>query len=155
MPGGRIYTDVVTIDGVSIFNVTANPDTVLSADLGSLAIRSDSPNQALYQNQDGATSWIQIAPGAGSGDVVGPAVATADALARFNGTTGKVIKNSSAVLTDAGVLTVPVLITGDLEMQSEERNASWLFREHAEYIEVTNQKTGMRYKMALVPIGEE
>ena len=41
-----------------------------------------------------------------AGDVVGPGSATDDALARFNATTGKLIQNSTATLTDAGVLTV-------------------------------------------------
>ena len=41
----------------------------------------------------------------GTGDVVGPSSATDNALVRFDGTTGKLIKNSSATLTDAGTLT--------------------------------------------------
>ena len=39
------------------------------------------------------------------GDVAGPVSATDDALAKYDGTTGKLIQNSNAVLTDAGVLT--------------------------------------------------
>jgi hypothetical protein len=51
----------------------------------------------------------------GSGDVVGPASATDDALARFNGTTGKLIQSSTATLTDAGLLTVSdAAVTGTL-----------------------------------------
>jgi hypothetical protein len=41
----------------------------------------------------------------GTGDVTGPSSATDNALVRFDGTTGKLIKNSSATLTDAGTLT--------------------------------------------------
>lgn len=40
----------------------------------------------------------------GAGDVTGPGSSTADALARFNGTTGKIIKNSGATLSDTGTL---------------------------------------------------
>ena len=40
------------------------------------------------------------------GDVTGPGSSTDDALAKFDATTGKVIQNSNATLTDAGVLTV-------------------------------------------------
>lgn len=36
----------------------------------------------------------------GSGDVVGPASATADSLARFDGTTGKLLKNGAVIGTD-------------------------------------------------------
>ena len=39
-------------------------------------------------------------------DVTGPASATDNALARFDGTTGKVVQNSAATLTDTGTLTV-------------------------------------------------
>ena len=42
---------------------------------------------------------------AGTGDVVGPGSATDDALARFDTTTGKLIQNSTATLSDAGTLT--------------------------------------------------
>ena len=42
---------------------------------------------------------------AGTGDVVGPGSATNDALARFDTTTGKLIQNSTATLSDAGTLT--------------------------------------------------
>ncbi len=38
------------------------------------------------------------------GDVVGPAAATNNAVARFDGPTGKVIKNSTATISDAGLL---------------------------------------------------
>jgi len=39
------------------------------------------------------------------GDVTGPGSSTDDALAKFDSTTGKVIQNSTATLTDAGLLT--------------------------------------------------
>ena len=42
--------------------------------------------------------------GGGSGDVVGPSSSTANALARYNGTTGKLIKNSVGILDDSGNL---------------------------------------------------
>ena len=41
---------------------------------------------------------------AGSGDVVGPAGATDEALARYSGTTGKLIQNSLVTLTDLGIM---------------------------------------------------
>lgn len=40
--------------------------------------------------------------GSGSGDVVGPASATDNAIARFDATTGKLIQNSSATIDDSG-----------------------------------------------------
>jgi hypothetical protein len=45
---------------------------------------------------------IDLSVASASGDVAGPPSATANAIARFNGTTGKIIKNSTAVLDDSG-----------------------------------------------------
>lgn len=42
------------------------------------------------------------ATGGGTGDVVGPASATDEAVARFDSTTGKLIQNSVVTITDAG-----------------------------------------------------
>ena len=52
------------------------------------------------------SGWVCGTAG-GSGDVVGPASATDDSLARFDSTTGKLIQDSSGVtLSDAGLLTL-------------------------------------------------
>jgi len=42
--------------------------------------------------------------GAGTGDVVGPSGATDEAIARYDGTTGKLIQNSKAILQDGGAI---------------------------------------------------
>lgn len=46
---------------------------------------------------------IEITAG-GTGDVVGPAVATNNAVARFDTTTGKLIQDSSVTIDDAGII---------------------------------------------------
>jgi len=43
----------------------------------------------------------------GSGDVVGPSSATDNAIAAFDGTTGKLIQNRSVTINDNGVITTP------------------------------------------------
>lgn len=43
--------------------------------------------------------------GGGSGDVVGPSSATDNAVVRFDGTTGKLVKNSGVTIDDSGNLT--------------------------------------------------
>ena len=53
--------------------------------------------------------WVNAATG--TGDVVGPASSTDNAVVRFDGTTGKLIQNSTVTLSDTGVLTVPELST--------------------------------------------
>jgi len=48
--------------------------------------------------------WLVLAekgaPGSGSGDVSGPASSTDNAVARFDGTTGKIVQNSAATIAD-------------------------------------------------------
>jgi len=61
------------------------------------------------------------ASGGGSGDVVGPASSTDNAIVRFDGTTGKAVQNSTVTISDAGVLFVvtagtradPTLVIGN------------------------------------------
>lgn len=54
------------------------------------------------------TNILGASPGGGGlGDVVGPASATDNAIARYDLTTGKLIQNSTVMLDDAGALTVP------------------------------------------------
>ena len=53
----------------------------------------------------GATAVEWATDTAGTGDVVGPGSSTNDALARFDTTTGKLLQNSTATLSDAGTLT--------------------------------------------------
>ena len=65
-----------------------------------------SSGQYLSTDGAGALSWSTAS---GTGDVVGPASATDDALARYDGTTGKLIQNSAATLSDAGKITTPTI----------------------------------------------
>ena len=51
--------------------------------------------------------------GGGSGDVVGPASATDNALVRFNLTTGKLVQNSLVTVSDVGSISLPALQTVD------------------------------------------
>lgn len=55
-------------------------------------------------NAAGAITIAASGGGGGSGDVVGPSSATDNALVRFDTTTGKLIQNSTGILSDAGAL---------------------------------------------------
>ena len=60
--------------------------------------------------------------GGGSGDVVGPASATDNAIVRFNLTTGKLIQNSGASVDDSGNITATNLSgtnTGDQDLSGK------------------------------------
>jgi hypothetical protein len=62
-----------------------------------------------------ATTPVQLLGAGVTGDVVGPASATDNALARFDATTGKLIQNSIGILSDAGALSgLTALSTGTL-----------------------------------------
>lgn len=66
---------------------------------------------------DAANSVFQLmgiqSTGAGSGDVTGPSSATDNAVARFDGTTGKLIQSSGIVIDDSNVMAgAKVLPTG-------------------------------------------
>jgi hypothetical protein len=58
---------------------------------------------------DASTDTITISAtgGGGSGDVVGPSSATDNAIARFDLTTGKLIQNSLATISDGGTIDAP------------------------------------------------
>ncbi len=52
---------------------------------------------------DGATAWNSLpyfSGGSGSGDVVGPGSSTDNAIARYDGTSGKIVQNSAATIAD-------------------------------------------------------
>jgi hypothetical protein len=54
-------------------------------------------------------TWAAPPGGSGSGDVTGPASAVDNQLARFDGTTGKLIQSSPITLDDTGALTFPTM----------------------------------------------
>lgn len=56
----RIYTEIITIGGVSLYDVNADPNGALFASEGSLALRSDTGNASLYQNTDGSATWVLV-----------------------------------------------------------------------------------------------
>lgn len=63
---------------------------------------------------DPATGRVLISgPGGGGGDVSGPGSSTDNAIVRFDGTTGKLIQNSTVILSDSGVATGFTIGTGN------------------------------------------
>jgi hypothetical protein len=67
---------------------------------GELAINI-TDEKLYFKNNSGAVKLLASSSGA-SGDVVGPASATDNAISRFDGTTGKLIQNSAVTIDDSG-----------------------------------------------------
>jgi hypothetical protein len=87
---------------VAMFAGTIDPSlpTGVTASEGSLYLRSTAGTGELYVKSGALdTDWTRAN---GDGDVVGPASATDNAIARFDLTTGKLIQNSLAILDDFG-----------------------------------------------------
>lgn len=76
-----------------------------------LPINDGTTGQVLCTDGLGTLSFTSMQVG---GDVVGPSGSTSNALVRFDSTTGKLIKSSTAVLNDSGLLTVSSLLSSGL-----------------------------------------
>jgi hypothetical protein len=72
---------------------------------GTYALRTITAGANVSIVESGGTLTISSSAGGGGGDVTGAASSTANALVRFDGTTGKIIKNSGAILDDSNNLT--------------------------------------------------
>lgn len=72
------------------------PSVLASSYTLTLPVDDGTNGQALVTDGNGVLSWSTAA----SGDVYGPASATDNAIARFDGTTGKLIQNSVVTIAD-------------------------------------------------------
>lgn len=122
--GALTIKDAVTPIGANLFEVTDNADVpVFEVDLTgmtsggdnaifnanklqSVSVSATTPTSSQVLTFNG-TVWEPATPsgGGGSGDVVGPASSTDNAIVRFDSTTGKLIQNSSVTISDSGQIT--------------------------------------------------
>jgi hypothetical protein len=105
-----------TLDGSEHTDVAAITEaTGQIIQYGGANWQSLSPGAAgTYLKSQGAGSVLVWATPAGSGDVVGPAGATDNAIVRYDGATGKLVQDSGITITDANVLT----LAGNLDMSA-------------------------------------
>jgi len=112
----------LTVSSTIVGSISGNAATATSATSATTATNLAGGNTGYlpYQSGVGATTFLSpgtngqvltLAAGVPSwanptsvGDVVGPASSTDNAITRFDGTTGKVIQNSTITLSDAGAL---------------------------------------------------
>ena len=91
---------------IKLYLSTTAAAVPLAADLapGELAINNND-GKLFYEDSSGVVQVIATKAGA-SGDVVGPASATDNAVARYDGTTGKIIQNSAVTIADDGATVI-------------------------------------------------
>jgi hypothetical protein len=85
------------------------PATVATSYTLTLPVDDGTSGQALITDGSGVLSWSSAA----SGDVYGPASATDNAVARYDGTTGKIIQNSAVTIADDGTTVISTNSTSD------------------------------------------
>jgi hypothetical protein len=78
------------------------PATIAASYTLTLPVDDGTAGQALVTDGSGVLSWSTAA----SGDVYGPASATDNAVARYDGTTGKIIQNSAVTIADDGATVI-------------------------------------------------
>lgn len=112
------FGNPVTISSVGSMSVGAQyepPFGVINAQVGYKI--GTGATAGTYLRGDGV-NFIQGVIAAGDlpagtgGDVDGPGSSTDNAVARFDGTTGKLIQNSGVIISDANVVTIPSLTAG-------------------------------------------
>lgn len=106
--------DASAIKGLEKFIKTTkqivNGGVRLLTGLVDVSISTPSNGQALVY--DSTLGLWKNGTVSGAGDVVGPASATDNAIARYDGTTGKLIQNSSASIADDGTLSATSVSAG-------------------------------------------
>jgi hypothetical protein len=85
------------------------PGTIATSYTLTLPVDDGTSGQALITDGSGVLSWSSAA----SGDVYGPASATDNAVARYDGTTGKIIQNSAVTIGDDGATVIAANSTSD------------------------------------------
>ena len=108
-------TGDVTGSGTGSFAATIANDAVTYAKMQNVSAasrllgRGDSGSGDVQEITLGSgltmTGTTLSASGGGSGDVVGPASATDNAIVRFDGTTGKLVQNSGVIVSDSNNVT--------------------------------------------------
>ena len=117
---GNASVSGLTLRGATSGTVALQAAATTAAQTLTLPSAAATAGQFLSNDGTGALSWSTPS---GGGNVTGPAGATDSALARYNGSTGTVIKSSPVVLSDLGALSnvrqVGLLNTGGtLTLQS-------------------------------------
>jgi len=100
------------IDSGAVGTAEIADGTIAEVDLKVVDTPSDE-ECLTYETTAGDFEWQSCGAGGGSGDVTGPASSTDNAIARFDGTTGKIIQNSGVTISDTNDISAASLtLTG-------------------------------------------
>lgn len=96
-------TSIATGTGLTGGTITTSGTVSLSTALAPIATLTG--NGLKYLRVNAGETAVEYATVSGSGDVVGPASATDNAVTRFDGTTGKLVQNSGVIIDDSNNIT--------------------------------------------------
>jgi hypothetical protein len=96
-------------------------------------------NGQILRANSATSTGLEWATDTGTGDVVGPASATDNALVRFDTTTGKLVQNSNVTLSDTGVYNLPAAATPTAANGNLWYGSNTLNFQNQEFADVTQQ----------------
>lgn len=97
MSGPKTFSDGIIL-GSGSYGISLYAPFISNSYSLVLPVNGGLPEQFLQTNGAGVLAWATSS----SGDVFGPSFSTDNAVARFDGTTGKIIQNSQVIITDTG-----------------------------------------------------
>ena len=113
----------------TLVNIYTESTGILTAidENGYIGIGTGDPTYHLQVEGTGDFDTIRFSDGSlqttsASGAVIGPGSSTDEAIARFDGTTGKLVQDSNVTVNDVGKISTPGLICGSVGIQLGETN---------------------------------
>ena len=94
---------------VAFKTMQTDAGTAPVADAADDTLTFTSSDASITITGNSTTDTIDLVSAGGSGDVVGPASSTDNAVARFDSTTGRLLQNSALLVDDVGRITLPSL----------------------------------------------
>ena len=112
--GPKIFTDNIRLESTSgIYTILRSNTSLITSYIFTFPVNAGTNNQALYTNGTGNTFWQT------PGDIVGPASSTNNAIALFDSTSGKLLKNSVVIVNGGTMSGITILNTESLNINNE------------------------------------
>jgi len=100
------FLDQITLyNDTQILSGAGTPEGAVTATRGSVYTNTTNGTLWVKTTTSGNTGWVDQSAASATGDVVGPASSADNAIVRFDGTTGKLVQNSSVTVGDTGIVT--------------------------------------------------